>query len=167
LYVSGKSIFTGDFYAATDFQIRKVINPDDTYYYSIGVNQKTIDAQGTWNGTFNSGSDIRQKDVIGNREISLDDIAGTPIFEFTWKDKRDTKIHLGTSAQYWDDILPSVVYGQKENKLSMDYGATALAAAVMTARKVVDHEARIKQLERENEELRKELAAVQTTPNPS
>lgn len=160
LKVSGKATVTGDFYAATDFMIRKVTNPDNSYYYTIGINQKTVSAQGTWQGTFTSGSDIRQKDVIRNLDIldiSLEEIARTPIFEFTWNDKRDTKIHLGTSAQYWDSKLPSVVYGQMENDLSMDYGATALAAAVMTARVVLTHDEEIARLKRRIGELEQEI----------
>ena len=49
----------------------------------------------------------------------------------------------------------------------MDYGVIGTVAAIATARMVVNHEERIRQLEQENEQLRKELAAVQTTPNPS
>jgi cell division protein FtsB len=41
--------------------------------------------------------------------------------------------------------------------LAMDYGAIALASAVMVARKVQNHEDRILELERENEQLRNEI----------
>ena len=45
----------------------------------------------------------------------------------------------------------------KQGYLALDYGATALAAAVFTARKVVDHELRIKQLQERVLELENEL----------
>jgi hypothetical protein len=39
----------------------------------------------------------------------------------------------------------------------MDYGSIALASAVVTARKVQNHEERIRDLEEENRELREEI----------
>ena len=42
----------------------------------------------------------------------------------------------------------------------MDYSATALAAAVLTARKVEEHEQRIAELERENKVLWNMIATL-------
>jgi cell division protein FtsB len=42
----------------------------------------------------------------------------------------------------------------------MDYASTAIIAVIATARKVVDHEHRIQQLEWENERLRKEIETL-------
>ena len=41
--------------------------------------------------------------------------------------------------------------------LSMQYGVAALVSAIITARKVVDHERRITELEKENERLRTKI----------
>ena len=164
LKVSGKSYFSEKL-TVNGFIIEKGTT---NYTYNVGAASNTNYAQGTWSGYFvSSGSDIRLKDIIRNVDLTLEDVAHAPIFEFTYKDKRDDKIHLGTSAQYWQPILPSAICTLPDNYLTMEYQTAALAAAVMTARTVLSHEARIKQLERENEQLRKELAAVQTTPNPS
>jgi hypothetical protein len=59
-------------------------------------------------------------------------------------------------------VLPNVVLTAKDEKgtLSMQYGVAALVSAITIARKVVDHEHRIKQLEQENEELKKQLNAA-------
>ena len=83
-----------------------------------------------------------------------------PSVIFKWTDgKHDNDLHVGTLAQSWQKVLPEVVLeGQdKEHTLSLSYGVAALVAAITTARKVVDHEARIKALEKENKELREEI----------
>ena len=45
----------------------------------------------------------------------------------------------------------------KGGELSMQYGVAALVSAITIARKVVDHEQRITELEKENERLRTEI----------
>jgi hypothetical protein len=44
----------------------------------------------------------------------------------------------------------------------MDYQAAALVSAIVTARRVCDHEARIRTLERENARLKKEIETLKT-----
>lgn len=113
---------------------------------------------------FKNTSDIRKKNVQSGVEMAISAIADAPLFKFTWKDEIDyTGIHVGTSAQYWKTILPEVVTSDKKGYLSMQYDVIALLASVTTARKVVDHETRIKQLEKENEELRKMLNEIKAS----
>jgi len=103
------------------------------------------------------GSDMRRKDIedyIDNVDVNA--IALAPIFDFRWKEDR-RKLWVGTSAQYWRNVLPNAVCQNPDGFLSMDYSATALASAVITARKVVDHERRIQELERENEYLKEQI----------
>jgi hypothetical protein len=118
------------------------------------------------NGYVTALSDIRYKNVVAKVSPRVEDIAGASIIRYTWKDRTDKTIHIGGIAQEWQKILPETVL-ESEGRLSMDYGVIGAVAGIANARRLVDHEARIKQLERENEQLRKELAAVQTTPNPS
>ena len=93
--------------------------------------------------------------------MNIEAIAQAPCFTYYWKDKKahDELLHVGSSAQYWRTVLPEVVLEAKDEKgtLSMQYGVAALVSAIIIARKVVDHEQRIRQLERENEELKKQL----------
>lgn len=110
----------------------------------------------TFEGGYGS-SDIRKKDIVKYVERSVEDIARAPIFDFVWKQKPNKGTHLGTSAQYWQGILPNSVVTSPDGYLAMDYGAVALASAVSVARKVVDHELRIKQLQDRVIELEKEL----------
>ena len=113
---------------------------------------------------FDNISDMRLKTVTSQvSDLTVDDIARAPIFNFTWNYFEDKREHVGTSAQYWLTKLPNVVDGRGAEALSMDYSATALAAAVMTARKVMDHEERIKALEAENERLRNEIERLKVS----
>ena len=107
-------------------------------------------------------SDIRKKNVLSyNLDIDIYNIANAPAIKFTWIDGDSTE-QVGTIAQYWKNILPQVVVEENDiaRTLSMDYGVTALVSVIATARKVVDHEARIRKLEQENEELRKQISQL-------
>jgi hypothetical protein len=117
---------------------------------------KTDSAPHYVDGTWSNTSDIRLKDIINNVGASVDQIANAPIFNYKWK-SGGVSIMLGSSAQYWQNVFQHAVEIGPENYLYMDYSSVALASAVMVARKVVNHEERIRQLERENEELRKLL----------
>jgi hypothetical protein len=89
--------------------------------------------------------------------LDVNKVAKAPVFRFTWKDKRDSVVRVGTSAQYWQNALANSVMDMGEYGLMLDYNAITIASAVITARKVVNHEARIRLLEVENEALRNEI----------
>ena len=102
-------------------------------------------------------SDMRKKDVIRLIDMDAQRIADAPIFDFTWKSDAVKELTLGSSAQYWQTVFPNAVRTTPDGYLGMDYSSIALASAVLTARKVVDHEKRIRLLEVENEALRREI----------
>ena len=102
-------------------------------------------------------SDMRKKDVIRLIDMDAQRIADAPIFDFTWKSDAVKELTLGSSAQYWQTVFPNAVRQTPDGYLGMDYSSIALASAVLTARKVVDHEARIRLLEVENAALRNEI----------
>ena len=155
LYVSGSlycSSFTMSGLSITGNGQRFDINTNN------GAANLPVYVTGTWYGTFQNGSDIRLKSIHKNIDsVNVNDLSRAPIFDFTWIDGRDKDLHLGSSAQFWRDIFPNAISTMYDGHYAMDYGATALAAAVITARKVVDHEARIRLLEVENAALRNEI----------
>jgi hypothetical protein len=104
-------------------------------------------------------SDIRKKIIMRNVGASIDQIANAPVFDFKWKEQMYNMEMLGSSAQYWQQVFPNAIK-EFEGTLTMDYSATALAAAVITARTVQNHEDRIRELEHENEALRNEIAEL-------
>lgn len=106
-------------------------------------------------GDTSSGSDIRFKDVIKNKTLKIEHIAKAPLFTFKWNDREDDSIHLGSSAQYWEKVCPWLVTG--EDFKSLNYATLGVAMGISLAKKAVNHEARIKELEREIKRLKEEM----------
>ena len=108
-------------------------------------------------------SDARRKSILSYINLDVEKIASMRDVRFVWSDgDPDKDVHVGTIAQDWQSILPEVVSECKDTwrTLSMDYSAAALVSVIATARKVVDHETRIRKLEQENEELRKQISQL-------
>lgn len=136
----------------------------DTYGNMTDVNNLTL------SGQLYQSSDELQKDIIEDISLSLEDITNTPNIKFTWKDDRDNKtiipennlistleepikqVHIGTTAQYIQTILPELVKEDDKGNLVVDYSTTALILAVQTARHLQEIneklEKRINELER-------------------
>ena len=104
---------------------------------------------------FVNTSDERKKNIVGDVMLTVEHVASAPSKQFYWKiDGYDKNLHVGSTAQYWRTIMPEVVSISDDGTLNMEYGVAALMASIITARKVVDHERRIKELEEENKELK-------------
>jgi hypothetical protein len=102
-------------------------------------------------------SDIRKKNVISDIGMAIGDIAQAPMFRFTMKDDDEAIVRVGTSAQYWQKVIPEVVSEDKRGILGLQYDVVALAGVITVAKRVVDHEARIAELEKENALLKAKL----------
>ena len=100
------------------------------------------------NGYVTALSDIRKKNVTGEVELDVNAIALARLIRFTWKDRKfDKNEHVGGIAQEWQKILPEAVHEAADGTLSMDYGAIGMISAVTLARKVVEQERRLEELE--------------------
>ena len=100
--------------------------------------------------SFNNTSDIRRKKDISDITLTVEQIANAPVFTFFWNDGTDEDQHAGSSAQYWQKVMPQVVTAANDemHTLSMQYDVPALIAATILARKVEDHESRLRRLEK-------------------
>lgn len=117
-----------------------------------------IGAHGTFSYQNSYGSsDMRLKDITEYAECDIEAVGRAPIFNFTWNNSDNRRIQFGTSAQYWQKVFPYAVAQMQSGYYALDYGATALAAAVMTARKVMTHEEEIARLKRRVKELEDQL----------
>lgn len=96
-----------------------------------------------------SSSDLRLKNVIEDIWLKPEQIAEAPMVKFTWKDKADKGVHVGSIAQYWLNVLPEAV-PEIDGHYNLEYGTIALIAAISIARKLVNLEQRIDRLERSN-----------------
>ena len=117
------------------------INSPSTIFASTGL---TSDGYVSCKGA-NTSSDMRLKRIIGDVSLTPAQIAGAPAFRFRWKD--GTGVSAGSSAQYWKELLPEAV-DERNGWLEMQYGNIALLSVIALARTAVDHEGRIKRLER-------------------
>ena len=81
-------------------------------------------------------SDERKKIVSKEMVLDLDKIADAPAVLFKWKDQNEETEHVGTIAQYWQNVLPQVVCEDHEGNLSMQYGTAALVAVISVAREL-------------------------------
>jgi hypothetical protein len=133
------------------------------FYFYKGTGDSQSDA--TWvnaygfyaYGAVTALSDARDKNVMGDVSLTIEQIANAPAIRFMWNDGRDDKsMQAGSIAQYWHKVLPEVIR-EKDDRLSLSYGVAALVSSIITARKVVDHERRIKELEEENKKLKMKL----------
>ena len=109
---------------------------------------------------FNNISDIRIKNIIEQvSSLNIYDIANSPIFKFRYKNCLDGEVHVGTSAQYWQNILPDAVTVTRDDigTLSLQYDVAALASAISIAKKTVEQEHRINMLESEVLKLKNKI----------
>lgn len=107
-------------------------------------------------------SDVRLKNIGDDVLLSIKDIADAPCFKFSFKDEEDSKtFRIGSSAQYWQNILPDTVSVDDQGWLGLDYTAVSYAAVVALAKQSESHEERIKRLEEENKELRNKIVELE------
>jgi hypothetical protein len=122
------------------------------YFYNgtTGDGQSSACVNAGWfyaYGQVTALSDERYKTVIGDVELTVAQIAAAPVIRFTWKDRDDDTLQVGSIAQYWQKVLPESVV-EKEDRLSLGYGVAGLVSGVVVARKVMDLEKRLSRLEK-------------------
>ena len=136
---------------------------DDAKLIDLGAStvqwRNVYAVNGIFSGDTSSGSDIRFKDIIDHKTIKIEDIANAPLFTFTWNDREDKTPHLGTSAQYWENVCSELVSGSDFKTLN--YASLGVAMGISLAKKAVNHEERIKVLENENKALKEEIRRMQ------
>lgn len=144
-YVNGTTYLDGR--EGENFQIR---TSGGTSIPTLTIYATTTKFNGTAyaTGGFQNGSDIRYKHVLQDLALTVAQVAAAPSFLFRWTDGTADGVQAGTSAQYWQQVLPQVVT-ESAGRLSMQYDKAALAAAIATARAVADHETRIRRLEQQ------------------
>ena len=116
-----------------------------------------------WCVSVTQTSDIRYKNIVAQKVINISDIASAPLFQFLWKDESINKdIHIGTSAQYWKEVLPEVVVeSPDENKqLAIEYSTLGVATSISIAKEVVKMQNKIDTLEQRIQQLEEQLSKL-------
>lgn len=102
----------------------------------------------------NTSSDMRLKNVLNEVALCVKDIANAPSVRFAWKNGGG--VDVGSSAQYWQGLLPDAVK-EHDGWLEMQYANIALLSAIALAKNFETMEERVARLERENKELRTKI----------
>ena len=142
---------------------RTAIEPMTTATKSVGTSSKRWGAiygvDGDFSGTLhattgiwsdgyvsakgqNTTSDMRLKRVLEEVTLSVDEIAAAPAFRFEWKGGGG--VDVGTSAQYWEKLVPDAVKRDDAGWRMMQYGNVAMVALISLARRVKDLEEQLK-----------------------
>lgn len=127
----------------------------------IGVIHSTV---GIWSNGYVSGrgqntaSDSRLKTILRTTLLDTRSIAAAPSVLFRWKD--DGREDVGSIAQYWQRIDRHLVSHRPDGYLGLDYGKAALLSVISVAKQTLNHEARIKALEKENARLKEQIKSL-------
>ena len=132
---------------------------NDSELMRISGSTKRLTVQGNIlaTGGVTMQSARKLKNIQDERGLSLEELKIIKPTRFTWKDNRDEKIHIGGIADDVMKVLPEVIYKTDDDTLTMDYGNAAFAIAASLIKPVINHEQRIKVLEEENEQLKREI----------
>lgn len=113
--------------------------------YKLDVNGVIYSNTGVYSaGYVTALSDARKKDVLGDVELSAEQIAEMPAVRFSWIDKTKPGIFIGTLAQPWQKLLPEAVHTMADGVLSFDYQSTAMVSVINLAREVVAIKSKLK-----------------------
>lgn len=104
-------------------------------------------------------SDANMKNLMGDVNLSVSQIANAPAKYFTWNNNIQLGRQVGTVAQYWREVLPEVVM-ENEGILGLNYASLAVVSAIVLARNIETHEQRIARLEKEIATLTDELNSL-------
>lgn len=161
--------------STTTGQIVLGVNGKNTYFtssgnFGIGTSSPTSKLHVAGNILATGGvtmySDIRKKTKLGDVELTLKQVADAPLIAHYYNsdDKRTT--HVGSIAQYWAGLNDWFCKKDSEGFYTMEIQNAALASVISVARELSRFESetdrRIRLLEKENEELKKEIEQLKT-----
>ena len=156
VYSNGTYIGNFGISGAQKFEVNKI---------SSGTVSAMMSVDSSGNGLFVGGvtmySDKRKKTILNHVELSLKEIAEAPLIEHYYNSDEKKTTHVGSIAQYWAGLNDWFCKLDNEGYYTMEIQNAALASAISVARELVKFETetdrRIRLLEEENEQLKKEI----------
>lgn len=127
----------------------------------INGNETTVSGNFLATGGVTMYSQRNLKNIIGEADFSLRELASIKPTYFTWKDKRDERKHIGGIAEDVQKLFPEVIYKTSEDMLTMDYGNAAFAISTVLAQHTLRHETEIEKLKKENEQMKKRIEELE------
>lgn len=160
---TGNLAMKGTFYSGTIITPGNdsvVIKPAQDDYDSIGSEDKRfykIHSHFFYGIDYYSSSDIRYKNVIKHSCIDLSNLAALPIFLYTWKDRRDNTIHIGSSAQAVEQVIPQLVTENSTGFKSLNYSILGTVAGITACKELVTQKSELQQLKEKVKQLEDKL----------
>ena len=147
---SGGSLYIGRSDDAGWVKISDMCSRQGDSYWKIKSNGDATFGNMLSNGYVTALSDARYKTIVGDIDITVEQIASLPTILYKRNDLHDDTIFAGSIAQEWQKVLPQVVMTSNDylGTLSIAHGVGASIFVIVTARKVVNLEKRIERLEK-------------------
>lgn len=124
-----------------------VHNPDNSY--NNGAN--------LYANTYYAASDIRYKNVIKHSCIDLSSLATLPLFLYTWNNKENDIIHIGSSAQAVEQVIPQLVTEDSKGFKSLNYSILGTVAGITACKELVSQKSEIEMLKERVKQLEQQL----------
>jgi hypothetical protein len=112
-----------------------------------GSSTSTITPTGITASAFSQSSDERLKTKISDITLTPEQISGAPAIVYHWNTDDTKTRRAGTTAQYWQSILPEVVVEDPNGNLGLNYSELSTISVISLAKEIVELKARIKELE--------------------
>jgi len=147
---SGGSLYIGRSDDAGWVKMSDMCSRQGDSYWKIKSNGDATFGNMLSNGYVTALSDARYKTIVGDIDITVEQIAALPTILYKRNDRHDDTIFAGSIAQEWQKVLPQVVMTSNDylGTLSIAHGVGASIFVIVTARKVVNLEKRIERLEK-------------------
>ena len=104
-----------------------------------------------------AASDIRYKNVIKHSCIDLSSLATLPLFLYTWNNKQDDIIHIGSSAQAVEQVIPELVTEDSTGFKSLNYSVLGTIAGITACKELVSQKSEIEMLKDRVKQLEQQL----------
>ena len=142
-------------YGTKGFKIR---NNSSTEIMVVDANDATTFKKDvTVSGTFSNPSSLVLKNVIDRDGLTLEQLSKIKPARFTWKDGRDSFVHIGGIADEVKEVMHEIIHEQEDGTYTMEYANAAFAMVSSLVKYVEQNQNRIEELEKEIAELKKRL----------
>lgn len=151
----GHSTIVGAYNSPVDYGLFVVGNGDSN---DNRKNAVVVTSTGTFQteNAWTTSSDIRLKNVLDDTiSIETDKISEMPVFTYTRKNIENSQTMIGSSAQYWQEVLPEAVKEDENGYLSLDYNGVLLTCVKSLSKTVEHYKTEIEALKSEIEKLKK------------
>lgn len=129
------------FYTMSGGGLGRITTDGTFHFYTSAGGYADVHAnKGIAEDTWSSKSDARLKDVLGDVDLTVEQIAAMPAVRFTWKSRAPHQVHVGTLAQGVQKVIPEAVGQTGDGILTVAYGEAAFVSVVKLARRVLELE---------------------------